>query len=348
MNRLGLALMVLLPACSASLGSSPEAPATPTPGGNPDLAMVAPGPEGPGPEGPDLGMPPDGPAAPLTIAQQCFAGIGDPTKQSPQYDQFHPIIGSHCQGTNHQDITGVQKVVFLGDSVTVGTPPTLPTDFYRFRLEQSLRAKFGALEVASCAAWGAQTDDLLLDPHHQITTCFPGPEPKRTLVIMTVGGNDMHALLKAGTSGTPMSEIDLRVDQSIQQMRDAVSWFRADPTRFPAGVFVVFTNIYEYTDGTGDVSACPAALLDGATPWPQGRPAYVRIQEQFMKIAVDTQTDMLFLLETFCGHGYKNDDPQNECYRGPNTPRWFDLTCIHPTPAGHKQIADMFMAVVNE
>ncbi|MBL8974770.1 MAG: hypothetical protein JNK56_29510, partial [Myxococcales bacterium] len=47
------------------------------------------------------------------------------------YAQFDPIIGSHCKGTNHQDITDIERVVFLGDSVTVGTPPTQGKDFYR-------------------------------------------------------------------------------------------------------------------------------------------------------------------------------------------------------------------------
>ena len=70
--------------------------------------------------------------------------------------------------------------------------------------------------------------------------------------------------------------------------------------------------------------------------------------EQYMRIAVDTHTDMILMLEHFCGHGFHNDDPTTRCYRGPGTERWFDLTCIHPNPTGHQVIADMFMAVVNE
>ena len=35
-------------------------------------------------------------------------------------DQCAPVIGSHCVGTNHQDIDGIERVVFLGDSITVG------------------------------------------------------------------------------------------------------------------------------------------------------------------------------------------------------------------------------------
>jgi hypothetical protein len=67
-----------------------------------------------------------------------------------------------------------------------------------------------------------------------------------------------------------------------------------------------------------------------------------------VKIAVETQIDMIFILEHFCGHGLFSDDPQNACYLGPDTPKWFDPTCTHPSPEGHHQLAKMFMAVVNE
>ena len=70
--------------------------------------------------------------------------------------------------------------------------------------------------------------------------------------------------------------------------------------------------------------------------------------EQFVKMAVDTGSDVIFLLEEFCGHGFNADDPSAVCYRGPGNATWFDLTCIHPNPTGHDEITDMFMAVVNE
>ena len=70
--------------------------------------------------------------------------------------------------------------------------------------------------------------------------------------------------------------------------------------------------------------------------------------EQYMSVAVQTQSDMLFLLESFCGHGYKREDPTSVCYRGPDAELWFDISCIHPNPTGHQVIADMFMNVVLE
>ena len=67
-----------------------------------------------------------------------------------------------------------------------------------------------------------------------------------------------------------------------------------------------------------------------------------------MRIAVETGTDMVFMLEHFCGHGWEHDNPESQCYMGPDTPRWIDITCIHPTPEGHQAIADMFWSVVQE
>src|SRR5262245_55424568 len=118
-----------------------------------------------------------------TTAAECFADMAGPVA-GPDYDQFGPVIGSHCHGTNHQDITGVEKVVFLGDSITAGTPPTLPNQYYREVLKGMLEQSFGPLDVADCSAWGARTDDLLLGKQ-EIDQCFPGVEPKRTLVVMT-------------------------------------------------------------------------------------------------------------------------------------------------------------------
>ena len=309
-----------------------------------------------------------------TTVTECFADdYVNPTMNGPDYDQFSPTVGSHCMGTNHQDITGIQRVVFLGDSITVGTPPTLSNDFYRAQLADQLAAKFGLAEpdflwktadpfngtsiskdsgdFSSCSKWGARTDDLLQD-NSQALDCFP-PEKldQRTLVIMTMGGNDLASLTQNAIDGASMADLAAQVDTFVQLQREAVQWFH-EPGRFPNGVFVVFANIYEFTDGTGDVQSCDVSGLAGfdePVPSPMELAALVvHANEQYLSIAVETGSDMIFLLEDFCGHGFNSEDPAAPCYRGPNNENWFDLTCIHPNPTGHDHITDMFMAVVNE
>jgi lysophospholipase L1-like esterase len=310
---------------------------------------------------------------PLT-AMACFAGAYTSMPPvAPVYEPFMPTVGSHCLGTNHQDITGVERVVFLGDSVTVGSPPTLSGEFYRSRLADALASHFGidapnALwktanpldgraglmesgDFASCAEWGARTDDLL-GAGNQLESCFPASSRDlRTLVVMTMGGNDVASITQDGVDGVPIPDIWDDVRQFVQYMEDAVLWLK-EPGRFPNGVYVIFANMFEFTDGTGDVTACPSAELAGfGAAWDDPSilaDMVIYAEEQYLRIAVETGTDMIFMLEEFCGHGFNHTDSSAPCYRGPGTPRWFDLTCIHPNPDGHRQIADMFFAVVDE
>lgn len=327
---------------------------------------------------PDVGAPDVG--GPTTIAELCFGDrlpmAGD--FDGPDYDQFSPNVGAHCLGTNHQHIYGIEEVVFLGDSVTVGSPPTLSQDFYRAELAQMLAAKFNLQapeylwqvydpfngtasqmqsgNFKSCAKWGARTDDFLKGGD-QIAKCFPdGGSDKRTLIVFTMGGNDVFKITESGApgGGSSFAEVQQMTEQAVADLEEAMQWL-TDPQRFPNGSFVVFANPYEYTDATGNTDSCPAAPLAGIEEW--DNPAdlaelVVWMNEQFMRVAVETGTDMIFMLEEFCGHGWaatgSNADTSSRCYLGPNTERWFDDTCIHPNAPGHGTIAQMFMQVIEE
>lgn len=313
------------------------------------------------------------------IYEQCFADqfVND-FELGPNYDQFAPTIGSHCLGTDHQDITDIERVVFLGDSVTVGTPPTLSADYYRSQVADGLAAEFmlpfgeglqgetvwklvdfingvsltrDSGSFSSCAKWGARTDDLL-DPGVQIGDCFP-PETRelRTLVIITAGGNDLSSLTQDAIGGATEEMLWAEIESTVDLHRAAVTWLK-DPTNFPNGSFVIFANMFEFTDGTGDVESCDVSGLAGfdePVPSPdQLADMVVWANEQFMSIAVETNSDMIFMLESFCGHGFNADNPEAPCYRGPGTDVWFDLTCIHPNPTGHDQVTNMFLSVVAE
>ena len=324
-----------------------------------------------------------------TIGEICFPAINDPNAPGPDYDQWSPTVGSHCFGTNHQSISGVERVVFIGDSVTVGVPNftvdlsswglpagagTPETAFYRNILSDMLAVQFGldapgavwrlvdiingvALQesdgdFASCAKWGARNDDILLPPQQQLEVCLPESErAKNTLVIMTSGGNDLANLTEGAIAGDTQVVLEAQATELVADLEDAVQWLKA-PGRFPNGVHLIYGNMYEFTDGTGDTASCPAAALAGfGTPPPDPdmlADVVVGIQEEYMRIAVQNGVDMIWMLEHFCGHGWNNEDSNGRCYLGPSTPRWFDLSCTHPNEAGHQQLASMFMSVVNE
>jgi hypothetical protein len=259
------------------------------------------------------------------------------------YDQFSPVINSTCSGTNHQDIQDVERVVFLGDSITVGTFPTPANQVYRVLLTEKLKQKWPNAVVESCAVNGATTSDFF-SGDNQITKCFPAPEQKKTLVIFTMGGNDIAAMAKDKLS---VSASDAEADKVLANMQKTLE-FLTNAANFPNGSYVVFANVYEYTDLTADLSSCPTGNLARLTgEWLAGTTTLTKLREGYMKIAVDTQTDMIFLGEHFCGHGYKYNDTTTQCYE-PNSTNWFDITCIHPTPAGHAEIVDLFWNTITE
>jgi lysophospholipase L1-like esterase len=305
--------------------------------------------------------------------ERCFSEIAAQAHEpAPDYAQFGPTIAQHCYGTDHQDIRGVERVVFLGDSVTVGSPPTGQDAFYRNLLALALADRFGIEEpdwvwqgydpfsgttwsqdsgaFASCAEWGARADDLMEDDD-QVERCLPESErDKTTLVVMTIGGNDLSKLTEGFMEDESIESLWAETEAFMALVRQSVEWIKA-PGRFPNGVHVIFTNLFEFTDGTGDVTACPMAGLAGfgeAVTDPELAWMVVYAMEEFMSIAVDTDSDMLFLLETFCGHGFNYEDAGGRCYRGAEAELWFDMTCIHPNELGHAEIAEMFEAVVEE
>lgn len=276
-------------------------------------------------------------------AQECLKDVYDGLVYV-DYDQFNPVVGSHCNGTNHQDIQGVEQLVFLGDSITVGTFPTPQDQVYRKLLTDKVLAKFPGIPVKSCAVNGARADDYF-SGDNQIPKCFPAAESKKTLIVMTMGGNDIADM---ATKKKSVSEAQTQAAQVLVDMRKAVEWL-VDPINFPNGSYVVWANIYEYTDLTANLSSCPTGALAGFSgEWIPGTAILTMLREGYMKIAVDTKTDLLFMGEHFCGHGYNANLASGQCYRGPNTANWFDISCIHPTPEGHTQIADTFMTLIDE
>ncbi len=318
----------------------------------------------------DAMLPPD--AAPAQTATACFDGLFDgELTAGPDYDQFDPLVAPHCAGTDHQRIEGIERVVFVGDSVTVGTPPHDPSVYYRVVLADRLAQRFDLTppdwgwwqvdlingvglvresgDFANCGRYGARTDDLMRDGD-LMTRCVP-PDKRhlRTLFVMTIGGNDVASITQDGIDGASPEDLWAETEEFVGLLRDAMRWVRA-PDRFPNGVSVIFANMFEFTDGTGDVTACPAAGLAGfGAEWEDPTllaDMVVWANEQFMSIAVEYGVDMIFMLEHFCGHGFNFDDPAAPCYRGPDAELWFDLTCIHPNATGHAAIADLFEAVI--
>lgn len=249
-------------------------------------------------------------------------------------------IGAHCAGTNHQEITGVEKIVFLGDSISAGSGAS-GTGYYRALLVDQLEAVWGPLEVANCSVGGAVNANLL---GSQIPECFPGAEPLKTLTVFTSGGNDIVSLAFNKMDTAPAKK---EVDTIAGQLRGAVEAL-LDPARFPNGSYVAFANVYEFTDGTGVLDACPIGGFVGLSgTWTNGVEVFAYLAEQYARVAVDLGADMVFMAEHFCGHGLNNSDPSSPCLAVAGDV-WFANDCIHPNNKGHAALADLFFETITK
>jgi lysophospholipase L1-like esterase len=284
------------------------------------------------------------------VFERCFPTHDPDALSLVDYDALGAVVPDHCLGTDHQDIDDIERLVFLGDSVTEGTPPSAEREYYRSLVTEGMRERFGEdLDVATCSKWGGRMDDLLRDGDpSQILECFPETETAHTLVVFTAGGNDMLAFGEELDEGQTAAEVQEQVDETLELLRDVFVHFD-DASLFSAGVEVIFGNVYEYTDGTGDLGACPTAKILGfAGDYPEMTAGYAYVNQVMAELAVEFSRDQVFLWEGFCGHGFRSDSPDSPCYRGPETPRWFDGTCIHPNPEGHAALAEMVLAVVDQ
>ena len=229
----------------------------------------------------------------------------------------------------------------------------------------------------NCSKWGARTDDLI-SGGGQIPQCFPGypnfGSDKKTLVFFTMGGNDISKISQVGSQASEdevaagYPEAWALAESAIGYLEESMA-FLTDPAMFPAGAYVVFANPFEFTDGTGQTSACsPSEIsilgfgtidisdfgidlagLAGYGAWDDQsvqEAIVIWLLEQYMRIAVDYQVDLIWLLESFCGHGFvatgPDADTESRCYRGPDAELYFDITCIHPNDAGHHALSELF------
>ncbi|MFT7579969.1 MAG: lysophospholipase L1-like esterase [Myxococcota bacterium] len=249
------------------------------------------------------------------------------------------VVAEHCAGTNHQTIDDVDKIVVLGDSISVGVGANNDASAYFSILRENLEAYYGhSIAFENCAVGGSVNANL----QGQINTCFPGVESARTLVVFTSGGNDV--------ANMAFNDVNLAtgvnsVDAMIGYLDSALAVFD-DTTKFPAGVFVVLADVYEYTDATAVLQSCPLATFAGFPGvWADALGIFRYLTAEYVRTTTKYGRDMIFMQETFCGHGHNKDSPDGPCHEVAGE-LWFGRDCLHPNDMGHKAIADLFYRVV--
>jgi lysophospholipase L1-like esterase len=218
--------------------------------------------------------------------------------------------------------------IVLGDSISDGggTGP-----FFYDSLAQDLTARYPGLMVVHAAKAGAITDTfsdnqpadapLLAAEIAGLGHDYPGD----VLVTITIGGNDLNAHAIAaitGTDATFRSELDAHLAAELGEL--------TTPGRLGSGkVYVVLSNIYDFTDGQGDFATVKCGPGANVNPTVVAK-AFGAWNDVIASNITKVGGGLYDMHADFLGHGYNTPDTTN---------LWYDpSSCIHPNAAGHDAI----------
>jgi lysophospholipase L1-like esterase len=242
-------------------------------------------------------------------------------------------------------LPSVERVVFLGDSITAGFGIDNPANTYPSLLVENadarwpefagddLTTRYGAPEVIDVSQSGAEVPNVLEQQIPALDAALAadgnaGP----TLVFVTIGGNDLLGALPniAGLADQIAGDIE---DMALEL---------TDPGRFPDGSLLLVTNIYEPTDGEGQADECFLGLDVSAL-----EPVLDETNGNTRALAEELGFAWVDLRGHFTGHGWNHDDESIAAYHPDDPSRWLQSDCIHPNARGHHEIRRLFLAAVD-
>jgi lysophospholipase L1-like esterase len=243
--------------------------------------------------------------------------------------------GSGGGGAGSSSLKGatIGTFIVLGDSISDrgGTGP-----FFYDTLHDQLTAKFPSLMYVHGAQAGAVTDDYtdltgsptLKSQIDALGSSYPGD----ILVTITIGGNDLngHAVQAiGGTDQTAQMEFTTHLTDELGAL--------TKPGRLGTGkVYVVFANIYDFSDGMGDFRTimCGPPVNVSASRVTATFGAWNGIIANAIGAGQGTLYD---LHADFLGHGFNATSDV-----------WYDRnSCLHPNATGHAHIASSLWSMIS-
>jgi len=254
----------------------------------------------------------------------------------------------------------VARLVVLGDSLSKGKVAGSGKG-YHHHLFRQLEDRYGdgAIELVEGARGQTVTGnlvELLLDgtpgKTDPLEDAIAGgfPAGGHTIVVMTVGGDDVNFSQEEGASNAELKGPLL--NDARENLREIVAWLRGtiaggSRLRFPDGVSIYIMNVYDPTDGLymapssspcGNNYTAYMPELEGVmVAWHNGY-----VDEATALSAQGQGFSVIDGLGHFRGHGHNFDNPAGPFYRDADPTGWFPTNCTHIADAGHKQLASLF------
>ena len=236
------------------------------------------------------------------------------------------------------------RLVFLGDSISAGWGALDSygnidlSRCYARMLYSDFQQSFPGTAYVNVAVSGSETDDIL---HSQLPKTLPigvghsYPVRGRTVVAMTIGGNDVKNAFARVQD--PRRAVELIVANLSQ-----IVAFLQDPAHFPDGTDIYLATVYDVTDGVDTLDAClPGLVAPGLAD------AIKNLNSAYAAFAQRTGITLVDAGGAFYGHGFHYDDPHAPYFCPDDPTLWLSLRdCIHPNNLGHVVLRQLFSAAM--
>jgi lysophospholipase L1-like esterase len=257
------------------------------------------------------------------------------------------------------------RMVVLGDSVSAGVGASTPFLSYASLLYRNenrtyphdqgadLRSVLGAdLQYINVAHSGDTTEMVVdnqlprlhADPQEDPASLGTQPLHGHTVVVMTIGGNDVRRQL--GPGGDPAGTA---YEDALENLRRIVAYF-GDTQRFVDGATVYLGSVYDITDGSDSAHLCLVGLRftgvsEAMKKWHTGYTALA--QELNAAPGAHPTVVPIDVYGAFLGHGFHYADTDNAHFDPHDPTLWMnEQDCIHPNNRGHHELRRLFFRAI--
>lgn len=251
----------------------------------------------------------------------------------------------------HKWREGKVLLVGLGDSITDGFGASLGRGYFELlihnddKLIPDMKGKYLSTVFPSLSARNLSVSCSVSAEHlnDQLPLLERQPDDVFGIVVITTGGNDL--IHDYGTTeprdgamyGCTYEQGELWANnfrKRLEMLLDGVK------ERFPGGCEIFLANIYDPTDGIGDIHRAPIPL----PPWPDGIKILSLFNEHIREAAeARSFVHLVDIHSEFLGHGIHCRDRHNPHYRRDDPFYWYYSNLEDPNDRGYDAIRRLFL-----
>lgn len=252
--------------------------------------------------------------------------------------------------------TGETVLLGLGDSITAGFGASPKHSYFELLTAnddvlypdmkgRDLNHVFPELEAINHAVSYTVSRQHL---EQQIPRITVFADDVKGVVVLTSGGNDLihdygRSVPRDGAMYGCTYEEALQWKESFRERLAAI--VEAVTNKFPGGCHIFLANIYDPTDGVGDIENANIRL----PPWPEGL-RVLGLLNQVIADVCDSYENVhcVDIHSLFLGHGIHCTDRRNPYYRKDDPHYWYFDNLEDPNDRGYDAIRRLFLLEMAE